>query len=162
VKPQSLPHACVMSLDFLYQKKKKKTHILMHQVYTYAIARRNQPWAQQYQSNTSTRLVWKWSIYSSTQIVPMWKGIYQWWVLGLLYTMSPGWKNLGPSIFGLLFGLKLLLSAGTLAPRFANWLLKLDDILFQALETIQSHKVQHLLVTWDRLKIFWSISAVDS
>ncbi len=142
MKPQSLPHACVMSLDFLCKKKTHThthTHILLHQVYTYAIARQNQPWAQQYQSNTSTRLVWKYSKYSSIRIVPMWKGIYQWRVFGLLYTMSQGWKNLGPSlsIFGLLFGLKLLLSAGTLAPRFANGLLKFDDNLFQALGPIQ-------------------------
>ncbi len=41
-------------------------------------------------------------------------------------------KNLGPtlSIFVLMFGPKLLISAGTLAPRVANWFPKLDGILF--------------------------------
>jgi len=45
-------------------------------------------------------------------------------------------------------------NAGTLAPRVANWLPKLDGILFSALP-IQGHKVQYLLVTWGRLKIFF-------
>jgi hypothetical protein len=58
------------------------------------------------------------------------------------------------NIFGLLFGPKLLVNAGTLAPRVANWLLKLDAIIFSALQSMQGHKVQHLLVTWGRLKIF--------
>jgi hypothetical protein len=38
-------------------------------------------------------------------------------------------------------------------PGVANWLPKLDGILFSALGPIQGHKVQHLLVTWGRLKI---------
>jgi hypothetical protein len=45
-------------------------------------------------------------------------------------------------------------------PRVANWLPKFDGILFPALRPIQGHKVQHLLVTWGRLKIFFSISAL--
>ncbi len=68
-------------------------------------------------------------------------------------------KNLGPnlSIFGSLFGIKLLINArkfdvtilinaGTLAPSIANWLPKFDGILF--FNQIGGHKVQHLLVTW--------------
>ncbi len=50
-----------------------------------------------------------------------------------------------------------------LAPRVANWVPELDgilffslpefdDILFSALGPIQGHQVQHLLVTWGRLK----------
>ncbi len=39
---------------------------------------------------------------------------------------------------------------------FANWPPKFDGILFPALgPTIQGHKVQHLLVTWGRLKSFF-------
>jgi len=79
-------------------------------------------------------------------------------------------KNLGPnlSIFGCLFGIKLVINArtfdttivinartfdttivinaGTLAPSVANWLHKFDGILF--FNQIGGHKVQHLLVTW--------------
>jgi len=56
--------------------------------------------------------------------------------LGPLYTRSQGWNNLGPtlSIFGLLFGPELLIDAGTLAPRVANWLPKFYSILFFCLE----------------------------
>jgi hypothetical protein len=83
--------------------------------------------------------------------------------LGGLYTRSQGSENLGPtlSILGLLFGPKLLINARTLiindetvAPRVANWLPKFNGILFSALGPIHSHKVQHLLVTWGRLKSF--------
>jgi hypothetical protein len=52
------------------------------------------------------------------------------------------------TIFGLLFGLKLLLNARTLMSRYFL-------IFFSALRPIQGHKVQHLLVTWGRLKIFF-------
>jgi hypothetical protein len=64
------------------------------------------------------------------------------------------------SIFGLLFGPKLLINARTLTSRVANWLPKLDGILFSALGSRQGHKVQNLLVTWGRLKIFFSIFAL--
>ncbi len=54
--------------------------------------------------------------------------------LGLIYTRSQGQKKLGLtwSIFGLLFGPKLLVNAGTLAiPKDCkNWLPKFDGILF--------------------------------
>jgi hypothetical protein len=33
---------------------------------------------------------------------------------------------------------------------FSNWMLS----FFSALQSMQGHKVQHLLVTWGRLKIF--------
>jgi hypothetical protein len=33
---------------------------------------------------------------------------------------------------------------------FSNWML----FFFSALQSMQGHKVQHLLVTWGRLKIF--------
>jgi hypothetical protein len=46
----------------------------------------------------------------------------------------------------------ILLNAGTLAPAVANWPPKFDGILFSALGPIQGHKVQHLLVTWGRLR----------
>jgi hypothetical protein len=38
------------------------------------------------------------------------------WFLGLLYTRSQGWKNLGPTLsnFGLMFGPRLLINARTL------------------------------------------------
>jgi len=50
----------------------------------------------------------------------------------------------------------ILINAGTLAPRVANWPPKFDGILFfSALWPIQGHKVQHLLVTWGRLKSFF-------
>jgi len=78
-------------------------------------------------------------------------------------------KNLGPnlSIFGCLFGIKLLinattfdvgilLNAGTLAPSIANWLPKFDGILF--FQPIGGH----LLVTWGRLKIFFYFGPWDS
>jgi hypothetical protein len=52
----------------------------------------------------------------------------------------------------------ILINAGTLAPRVANWLPKFDGISFSfyfALRTNTRPKVvQHLLVTWGRLKIF--------
>ncbi len=40
----------------------------------------------------------------------------------------------------------------TLVPRVANWPPKFDGIPFSALGPIQAHKVQHLLVTWGRLR----------
>jgi hypothetical protein len=64
-------------------------------------------------------------------------------VLGPLYTRSQGSPL---SIFGLQIGPKLLINAGTLAPRVANWPPKFDGILFSALGPIRGHKVQHLLV----------------
>jgi hypothetical protein len=81
---------------------------------------------------------------------------------GLLYTRSQGQKNFGPtlSIFGLLFGPKLLIKARTLAPRVANWAPKFDGILFPALGPIQAHKAQDLLITWGRLKRLFSSSAL--
>jgi len=42
--------------------------------------------------------------------------------------------------------IRILINAGTLAPRVANWPFKFDGILFSACGPIQSHKVQHLLV----------------
>jgi hypothetical protein len=47
-----------------------------------------------------------------------------------------------------------------LAPRVANWPHNYDGILFSALGPIEGHKVQHLLVTWGRLKSIFSISAL--
>jgi hypothetical protein len=44
-----------------------------------------------------------------------------------------------------------------LAPRVANWLPKFVGIL---LFSLQGHKVQHLLVTWGKLKKIFSISAL--
>jgi hypothetical protein len=74
-------------------------------------------------------------------------------------------KNLGPilSILGLFFGPKLLIHARILVPtRVTNWLPKFDGILFSALGPIQGHKVQHLLVTWGRLKRSFLFSAWTS
>jgi len=45
-----------------------------------------------------------------------------------------------------------------LAPRFANWALKFDGILFSALGPIQGLKAQHLLVP-GQIEKFFSISA---
>jgi hypothetical protein len=80
------------------------------------------------------------------------------WSKAHFYTRSQGWKNLRPTLstFGLLFGPTLLINAGTLALRVADWLHKFPDgILFPALGPMQGHKVQHLLVAWGRLKIFF-------
>jgi hypothetical protein len=72
------------------------------------------------------------------------------------------------SSFGLLFGPKLLVNAGTLAPSVARWLPKFHGIpffffFFSALGPIQGHKVQHLLVTWGQIQkfFFFSISALS-
>jgi hypothetical protein len=46
----------------------------------------------------------------------------------------------------------ILMNAGTLASGVANRPPKLDGIVFSAFEPIQGHNVQHLLVTWGRLK----------
>ncbi len=86
----------------------------------------------------------------------------------LLYSRSHGWKNLRQpaSIFGLLFGPKLLINAKILInaetsdPRVANWPPKFNGIHFPALGPIQCHKVQHLLVTLGGLKRFFSSSAL--
>jgi len=64
------------------------------------------------------------------------------------------------SIFGLQINPKLLIDARTLAPRVASWPPKFDGVLFSALGPIQGHKVQHLLVTWGRLKSFVYTSAL--
>jgi hypothetical protein len=57
----------------------------------------------------------------------------------------------------------ILINAGTLAPRVANCPPNFDGILFfSALGPIQGHNVQHLLLTWGRLKSFFSISALTS
>jgi hypothetical protein len=94
------------------------------------------------------------------------------WMFGLLYRRSCGQKNLRPilSIFGSLFGPKLLINVTTLTwgftkcringPRVATWLPKLHGMLFLALGPIKGHKVQHLLVTWGRLKRIFLISAL--
>jgi hypothetical protein len=68
--------------------------------------------------------------------------------LGPLYTRSQGQKILGPtlSIFALQIGPKIVINAGTLAPRVANWPPIFYGILFSALGPLQDHKVQHLLV----------------
>jgi hypothetical protein len=52
--------------------------------------------------------------------------------LGPLYTWSKGQKTLGPtlSIFGLQIDPKLLINAGTLAPRVASWSPKFYGLLF--------------------------------
>jgi hypothetical protein len=50
-----------------------------------------------------------------------------------------------------------IINAGTLAPRVANWTPKFDGILFPDLGPIQAQKVQHLLVTLGRLKIFFPV-----
>jgi hypothetical protein len=52
------------------------------------------------------------------------------------------------------------INAGTLAPRVANWPPKFNGILFPALGPIQGHEVQHLLVTWGRLKRFFLLPAL--
>ncbi len=97
------------------------------------------------------------------EIVENWKPLSY---LGPIYTSrSQGRKNLGPilSIFGFLFGLKLLINARTLAPIVANWLPKLDGILFfffQPWGPIEGHKLKHLLLTWGRFKNIFSISAL--
>jgi hypothetical protein len=82
-------------------------------------------------------------------------------------------KNSGPilSIFGLLFGpkftdkwynidVRIVINAGRLVPRVTNWLPEFDGIPFSALGPIQGHKVQHLLVTWGRLKKSFLYSAL--
>jgi hypothetical protein len=78
-------------------------------------------------------------------------------VWGSLYTKSQGWKNSRStlSIFGFLSSPKLFINVITLAMKVANWLPKFVGILFSTLEPIQGHIVQHLLVTWARLKIFF-------
>jgi hypothetical protein len=40
----------------------------------------------------------------------------------------------------------ILINAGTLVPRVANWPFKFYGILFSAFGPIKGHKVQHLLV----------------
>jgi hypothetical protein len=45
-------------------------------------------------------------------------------------------------------------------PKVANWLPKFHSIFFSVLGPIQGHKVEHLLVTWGRLKRLFSISAL--
>jgi hypothetical protein len=58
---------------------------------------------------------------------------------------------------------RILISAGTLAPRVANWPPEFDGILFPALlGPIQGHKVQHLLVLGQIEKFFFSISALTA
>jgi hypothetical protein len=49
----------------------------------------------------------------------------------------------------------ILLNAGTLAQGVVHRPPKFDGILFSAFEPIQGQKVQHLLVTWGRLKSFF-------
>jgi hypothetical protein len=48
--------------------------------------------------------------------------------------------------------MRILIKAQTLASKVANWPPKFDGIPFPALGPIQSHKVQHLVVAWGRLK----------
>jgi hypothetical protein len=81
--------------------------------------------------------------------------------LSPLYTRRQGQKILGPtlSIFGLQIGTKLLINAGTLAPRVANWPPKFLGILFFSLGANKGHKVQHLLVL-EASERFFSISAL--
>jgi hypothetical protein len=55
---------------------------------------------------------------------------------------------------------RILINAGTLALRVANWLPKFDSILFSALGPIQGLRVQHLLVTWGQIEKIFSISAL--
>jgi len=45
-------------------------------------------------------------------------------------------------------------------PRVANQLPKFYGTRFSHLGPVQGHKVQHLLVTWGRLKIFFCVSAL--
>jgi hypothetical protein len=47
-----------------------------------------------------------------------------------------------------------------LAPRVANWLPKLNGILFSALGPIHGHKAQHLLIGWGQIEKIFSISAL--
>jgi hypothetical protein len=54
-----------------------------------------------------------------------------------------------------LMSLTILVNAGTLASRVANWLPKLDGFLFQPWGQYKAIKVQHTLVTCDWLKIFF-------
>jgi len=46
-----------------------------------------------------------------------------------------------------------------MASRVANWPPKFDGILFPHLGPMQAHKVQHLLVTWGRLKRFFLVQS---
>jgi hypothetical protein len=52
---------------------------------------------------------------------------------------------------------RILINAGTLAPRVANWPPEFDGILIPALGPIQGHKVQHSFITWGRLKRFFLV-----
>jgi hypothetical protein len=47
-----------------------------------------------------------------------------------------------------------------MAQRVVDWPRIFDGILFSALGPIQGHNVQNLLVTWGRLKSFFSISVL--
>jgi hypothetical protein len=71
---------------------------------------------------------------------------------------------LGPtlSIFGLQIGPKLLINAGTVAPKVANRPAKFDGILFSALGPIQGHNVHHLLITWGQIEKFFFFVSLDS
>jgi hypothetical protein len=49
-----------------------------------------------------------------------------------------------------------------IVPRVANWLPKLNGIIFSALGPIQGHKVQHLLVTWQIENNFFLLALTPS
>jgi hypothetical protein len=49
-----------------------------------------------------------------------------------------------------------------IVPRVANWLRKLDGIIFSALGPTQGHKVQHLLVTWADWIFFFLLALTPS
>ncbi len=85
-------------------------------------------------------------------------------VLGPLCSRSQGQKNLAnfehfwvanwPQVTNKCYNIDvmILINAGTLTQAVTNWPPKFDGILLSALGPIQGHKVQHLLVTWGRLK----------
>ncbi len=57
--------------------------------------------------------------------------------------------------------MRILINAGTLASKVANWPPKFDGIPFPALGPIQGqYKVQHLLVTWGHIEKNFSSSAL--
>ncbi len=91
--------------------------------------------------------------------------------LGTLYTRSQGpenfrrnfghcWVANWPPVINKCqnIDVRILINAGTLAPRVANWPPKFDGILFPALGPIQDHKVQHLFVLGADWKVFFYFS----
>jgi hypothetical protein len=76
------------------------------------------------------------------------------WLKKLEANFDQFWLIVGPKLLtnARTLNVRILIKAGTLASRVANWLVKFDAILLLALRSIDGHKVQHLLVTWGILK----------